>query len=247
MKDVALRQRLVGADALAFALARTDAVRLVLVRDGPLSTPAREAVAEAERRGIATRRVRPRELLRLVEGRDVPEVLALVGPDPESSLPELVQRGGAIWLLVRPAYPTNAGAVIRTAEVTGASGVVIDADFDHDRRRDAFRIAMRADRLLPVLFEVSDRCLAAAAAAGVRCVAVEDSGRVAPWECDLRGPVLLLVGSEQEGIPEPVLRRCDEVIRLPMPGFIPSYGLQAAMAAVASERLRQCQGDENLS
>jgi tRNA G18 (ribose-2'-O)-methylase SpoU len=36
-----------------------------------------------------------------------------------------------------------------------------------------------------------------------------------------------------------VLARCDDVVRVPMAGFIPSYNVQAAMAAVAGERLRQ--------
>jgi tRNA G18 (ribose-2'-O)-methylase SpoU len=36
-----------------------------------------------------------------------------------------------------------------------------------------------------------------------------------------------------------VLERCDAVARLPVRGFIPSYNLQAAVAAVALERLRQ--------
>jgi tRNA(Leu) C34 or U34 (ribose-2'-O)-methylase TrmL len=39
-----------------------------------------------------------------------------------------------------------------------------------------------------------------------------------------------------------VLAAADRVLRLPMRGFIPSYNLQAAMAAVALERLRQLTG-----
>jgi tRNA G18 (ribose-2'-O)-methylase SpoU len=51
--------------------------------------------------------------------------------------------------------------------------------------------------------------------------------------------VLLVIGGETRGIPAPLLARCDEVLRIPMAGFIPAYNLQAAMAAVAAERLRQ--------
>jgi tRNA G18 (ribose-2'-O)-methylase SpoU len=51
--------------------------------------------------------------------------------------------------------------------------------------------------------------------------------------------VLFVLGGERHGIPREVLDQCDDVIRIPMLGFIPSYNLQAAMAAVASERLRQ--------
>jgi tRNA G18 (ribose-2'-O)-methylase SpoU len=62
---------------------------------------------------------------------------------------------------------------------------------------------------------------------------------------DLAGPVLFVVGGERHGIPAEVLAECDDVIRIPMLGFIPSYNLQAAMAAVASERIRQLSASEN--
>jgi 23S rRNA (guanosine2251-2'-O)-methyltransferase len=70
-------------------------------------------------------------------------------------------------------------------------------------------------------------------------VAIEDVGDRAPWQVDLRGDVLFAVGGEAAGIPREVLERCDAVARLPVRGFIPSYNLQAAVAAVALERLRQ--------
>ena len=48
-----------------------------------------------------------------------------------------------------------------------------------------------------------------------------------------------MIGGERYGISPELLERCDAVLRIPMAGFIPSYNLQAAMAAVAIERLRQ--------
>jgi len=48
-----------------------------------------------------------------------------------------------------------------------------------------------------------------------------------------------VVGGERDGVPPELLARCDEVIRVPMAGFVPSYSLQAPVAVVAVERLRQ--------
>jgi len=48
-----------------------------------------------------------------------------------------------------------------------------------------------------------------------------------------------VIGGETRGIPAPLLARCDAALRIPMRGFIPAYNLQAAMAIVAGERLRQ--------
>jgi tRNA G18 (ribose-2'-O)-methylase SpoU len=51
--------------------------------------------------------------------------------------------------------------------------------------------------------------------------------------------VLCIVGSEREGISQWLLEEADEVIRLPMAGFVPSYNLQVAVSVVAVEALRQ--------
>ena len=48
-----------------------------------------------------------------------------------------------------------------------------------------------------------------------------------------------IVGAEADGIPGVVLNSCDLVVRIPMAGFVASYNLQAAVAAIAAERFRQ--------
>ena len=123
--------------------------------------------------------------------------------------------------------------------MSGASGIAIDASWGRDGRRQAVRASMRADRLFPVLWEDSARVVELARAAGHRIVGIEDRGKKAPWEVDLRGDVLLVVGGEADGVAAPILEGCDETVRIPMTGFVPSYNLQAAVAIVAGERLRQ--------
>jgi tRNA G18 (ribose-2'-O)-methylase SpoU len=233
------RRRLQGARAVASAIAEGLPLRLVVHPDGPLSNEAGAAIERARAAGVAVLCVGEGPIWRLTAGAPDTELLGLVGPRPDAPLHEVLAMDGAIWLLAGTAYPGNAGFVIRTAEVSGADGVVIDADFDRPRRREALRASMRADRYLPVFFEAGATVLDQAKAAGRRILAIETGGRKAPWEADLRGPAVFVVGAERSGIPDALLERADEVIQLPMQGFIASYNLQAAMAAVASERLRQ--------
>ena len=56
---------------------------------------------------------------------------------------------------------------------------------------------------------------------------------------DRTGDVLLVVGAENEGVSKEVLDAANEVVRLPMEGFVPSYNLQVAVSCLALERLRQ--------
>jgi TrmH family RNA methyltransferase len=124
-------------------------------------------------------------------------------------------------------------------EVSGAAAAFVDADLDRAGRRAALRTSMNAERFLPVFWEDAATALARARAADHRIVGVEDVGDRAPWETDLTGPTLFVVGGEGRSLAPERLAACDVVVRLPMEGFVPCYNLQAAVAAVALERLRQ--------
>lgn len=212
---------------------------MVLARRGADSPELRRALAAARARGIPIRMAGTREVERFAAPGEDRDLLALVGPDPARDLAGALRAGGAVWLLVGAAYPGNAGFAIRSAEVSGADAAVVDAAFDRPARQSALRASMRADRWMPVFFTAAQAVLDDARAAGKRLIAIEDTGPCAPWEVDLRGSTLFAVGGEQSGLPAPVLDACDAVVRVPMAGFIPSYNLQAAMAAVMGERLRQ--------
>jgi 23S rRNA (guanosine2251-2'-O)-methyltransferase len=235
------RRQLAGEAEIAAALARGEALRLLLVRrDAPRAL--RLLTEHARERGVAVRETSANDLRRMSRTREPCDVLALIGPDPDAPLAEVLARPGCAWLLVDVAYPGNAGYAIRSAEVSGAEGIFIDAAMDAAGRRQAQRASMYADRFFPVQWLRADAVLDAARSARRRVLAIEDSGTTAPWDADLCGPVLFVIGGETRGIPAPVLERCDTVLRIPMAGFIPAYNLQAAMAAVAAERLRQTHG-----
>lgn len=170
---------------------------------------------------------------------DVLDVLGLWGPDPHADLEPVLAGPGAFWILAGSAYPGNAGYAIRTAEVSGAAGIAIDAAFPPEQRRRALRFSMHADRFFPVFWERAERVVERACAAGRAVFGLEDVGTQAPWEADLSGRVVFVIGAERNGIPPALLERCDAVLRLPMAGFVPAYNVQAAIAAVALERLRQ--------
>jgi len=240
------RRQLTGPAQIAAALDAGEPVRLLLAAAAPKSSAAQALLARARAAGIPVREASERVLWRLGGGANPAEVLGLTGPPPDAGLDEMLAAGGVAWCLVGLAYPGNTGFALRLAEVSGADGVVVESAFEagqrgapHDARREALRAAMRADRFMPVFWERALDVIPRARAAGRAIVAVEDTGDTAPWRFNLRQPLLLLVGGERHGIPREVLRACDSAIRIPMRGFIPSYNVQAAMAMVAGERLRQ--------
>jgi 23S rRNA (guanosine2251-2'-O)-methyltransferase len=238
---IPIRRRFVGAAALDAALASGDTVRVVLLRRDA-GDAAVAAAARARATGTRVIDVNPPEIARLVGGGATDEVLAFAGPDPAAPLDVAMREDGPAWLLVDVAFPGNVGLAIRTAEVSGAVLAAVAPPLEGEERRGALRASIGADRFFPVFWTDAETVVAAARAAGRRVVALETSGDRAPWDADLTGPVLLVAGGERAGVPRSVLDAAEVVVRLPTAGAIPSYNVQAAMAAVAAERLRQESG-----
>jgi TrmH family RNA methyltransferase len=234
-----IRRQLAGPAEVEAALDAGAPVRLVLAAREPTDPAARRALERARGAGVPVRAASESSLRRLSRVDPPAELLALVGPAPGADPATALASGGIVWLLVGVAYPGNTGFAIRLAEVSGAHAVFLDSAFEHEGRREALRASMRADHFMPVYWEPALGVIARARAAGRRVLAVEDVGALAPWEVDLGQPLLLLIGGERHGIPREVLAACDGAIAIPMRGFIPSYNLQAAMAIVVGEQLRQ--------
>lgn len=234
-----MRSYVAGFEDVARALAKGEPVQVLLVERGDARAETLDLVARARQANVLIWEGGPGDMRRMSRSPEPPPCMAMLGPCPRATLPELMGRGGISWLLHKVGYPSNIGFAVRTAEVSGASGVIVDAVLNHQDRARIDHVSMGAASLLPLLYADTHAVLDAAHSAGVRVVAIEDVGTCAPWDVSLSGPVVCVIGGERDGIAREVLARCDDVVRLPMAGFVPSYNLQGAMAAVAVERLRQ--------
>ena len=165
--------------------------------------------------------------------------LALIGRPQHETLEEVMKAGGCVWFFDGVEYSTNLGFAIRTAEVSGADAVLLNVEKTHEERRTIRRASMRADRFIPVIYTTTQAVLSACKTFGFRIIAAEDIGTHGPWEEDLTGDVVLVVGAERDGVSADVLRAADAIVKLPMDGFVPSYNLQVAVSVVAVEALRQ--------
>jgi 23S rRNA (guanosine2251-2'-O)-methyltransferase len=139
--------------------------------------------------------------------------------------------------------PQNLGAICRTAECAGATGVVIP------ERRSA--------EVTPAVCKASAGAVEHLAIARVRNLAdfILRASRAGAWsygadgdaradyaQPDYRGKVVLVMGSEGSGLRPRVARSCDELIALPLRGRIESLNVSAAAAAVLYEITRQRDG-----
>lgn len=169
------------------------------------------------------------------------DALALIGRYQTDSMDELMARGGTIWFFDGVTYSTNLGFAIRAAEVSGAKGVVLNVAKTHEERRTIRRASMRADRFIPVIYSNTSDIIKCAKKHQLCIIAAEDVGDRAPWDVDMSGDILLVVGAERAGVSEQTLAASDYIVRLPMDGFVPSYNLQVAVSVMAVEALKQKQ------
>ena len=220
----------------------TEEVTLILFRRGSSDPEATRLRDLAEERGIAVRESSKSDMWRMSrvnDGESPPPILALVGRRPDATVDEILSSGGLCWLLDGARYPVNIGFTIRTAEVSGAQAVFVDGSLNHAEKKAARRASMKAHRFMPVHWVDGKELVDMAKEAGFRVISLEDTGEIGPWEEDLTGNVLIVIGGEHDGISDHVLQESDSVLRVPMSGFVPSYNLQAPMAVVAAEALRQ--------
>ncbi len=220
----------------------SEEVTLVLFYRGSNDAEAMRLRDLAEERGITVRESSKSDMWRMSrvnDGERPPPILALVGRRPDATVAEILSSGGLCWLLDGARYPVNIGFTIRTAEVSGAQAVFVDGSLNHAEKKAARRASMKAHRFMPVHWVNGGDITLMAKEAGFRVISLEDSGELGPWDEDLTGDILLVVGGERDGISDHILKESDSVIRVPMSGFVPSYNLQAPMAVVAAEALRQ--------
>jgi len=230
-----------GVDEVSAALQSEEVTLVLFLRDSsdPDAINLRKL---AEEMGITVRESSRRDMWRMArlnDDQNPPPILALVGRDPDVSVNQILSSGGISWLLAGARYPVNIGFTIRTAEVSGARAVFVDGALTHSEKKSAKRASMKAHRFMPVHWVDGNELVSMAKEARFRIISLEDSGDVGPWDVDLTGNVLLVVGGEHDGIPDSILEISDSIIRVPMSGFVPSYNLQAPMAVVAAEALRQ--------
>jgi len=227
--------QITGLDAVMEALEQGVPIDRVLV-DRDHDTAALRALCEAAE--VPLEEGSTNDLWRMsADGAQV--ALALTGRPQSETLEEVMAGGGCVWLFDGVEYSTNLGFAIRTAEVSGADAVLLNVSKTHEERRTIRRASMRADRFIPVVYTSTDDILKAAKVHGFRIVVAEDVGEQGPWDEDLTGDVILVVGAEREGVSQPVLEAADAVVKLPMDGFVPSYNLQVAVSVLAVEALRQ--------
>ena len=134
----------------------------------------------------------------------------------------------------------NFGAIVRTAEVVGASGIIIPNKRSVDVVSSCYKTSAGA---------VSRINIAKVSNIATTCDRLRDNGfwiagasektEQTCWDSPLNGKIALVMGSEGEGLSKLVQQKCDFLVKLPQLGKIGSLNVSCAAAALSYEWLRQ--------
>jgi TrmH family RNA methyltransferase len=136
--------------------------------------------------------------------------------------------------------PGNVGAVVRSADAAGATGVLLDEQAADPWGWKALRASMGSTFRLPVRRDPSalDR-LRAWQRDGLRVIAADPRGGVPMYDLTLTGPLVLVLGGEGAGLPATVLAMSDTRVRVPMRPRVESLNVAVAAALLVFEAARQ--------
>lgn len=136
--------------------------------------------------------------------------------------------------------PHNLGAIVRSAEALGAHGVVLPQRRSAGLTGSVAKVAAGALEHLPVARVVNlNRSLESLKDAGYRVVGLAEEGDVTLPEADLEGPLVVVTGSEGNGLSLLTRRHCDQLIRIPLRGITPSLNASVATAMCLYEVARR--------
>ncbi len=244
-KELVTESKIEGRNAVLEAFRSGKSIDKLYVLDGCQDGPVRTIVREARKKDTILNFVTRERLDQISETGHHQGVIAVAAAYSYSTVEEILQKakekGEAPFLILLDNIedPHNLGAIIRTANLAGAHGVIIPK--------------RRAAGLTPVAARTSAGAIYHTPVAKVTnlTAVMEELKKEGLWfvcadmdgtpmyQLDLKGPIGLVIGNEGEGVSRLVKEHCDFVASIPMKGDIDSLNASVAAGVLAYEIVRQ--------
>ncbi len=249
-KLVGREEYIYGTRAVMEAVKAGRSIDKVLIKNGLSNELAAELLRVLREYGVPFQYV-PVEKINRITRKNHQGVVALAAPVDFISLAELLpalyEKGEDPFLLVLDQVTDvrNFGAIVRTAVCAGVHGVVFPEKGSARIGEDAMKTSAGALGNIAL-------CRAAGMAgtlrflrdSGLRLIAATEKGSSRYYDADLKGPVALILGSEEKGISPALLALADGQVRIPLAGNIASLNVAAAAAVLMFETARQRTGGQ---
>ena len=240
-----MSEQIEGRNAVLEAFRSGKCVDKLFILDGCQDGPARTIAREARKTDTIINYVSKERLDQLSETHAHQGVIAQVAAYDYSTVDEILARaeekGEAPFLIILDNVedPHNLGAIIRTANLAGAHGVIIPKRRAVGLTSTVAKTSAGAINYTPVA-KVTNivRTIEELKEKGIWFVCA-DMGGETMYDLDLTGPMGLVIGNEGEGVSRLVREACDFTASIPMKGDIDSLNASVAAGVLAYEIVRQ--------
>lgn len=236
---------LAGRNAVMEALKGSSRINRLMVADGSSEGSIRELIAVAKEKGVPVQFLERSKLDSMAKGIRHQGVLAQVSPVEYVELEDILskarekQEDPFIILLDELEDPHNLGAILRSADAAGAHGVLIPKRRSCPLSATVAKTSAGAVEHVPVA-RIGNivQTIKTLKEEGLWVAGADMDGKNY-YETDLTGPLLLVVGSEGQGIGRLVKEQCDFIVRIPMLGAINSLNASVAGSVLMFEVTKQ--------
>lgn len=240
-----MSEQIEGRNAVLEAFRSGKCVDKLFILDGCQDGPVRTIAREARKTDTIINYVSKERLDQLSETHAHQGVIAQVAAYDYSTVDEILARaeekGEAPFLIILDNVedPHNLGAIIRTANLAGAHGVIIPKRRAVGLTSTVAKTSAGAINYTPVA-KVTNivRTIEELKEKGIWFVCA-DMGGETMYDLDLTGPMGLVIGNEGEGVSRLVREACDFTASIPMKGDIDSLNASVAAGVFAYEIVRQ--------
>jgi TrmH family RNA methyltransferase len=213
-------------------------IRILVHRSGEDRPMLARAIAATRRAGGEVLEVTG-EVLEKLSRRDNPQTVIGVFEQRLAPIRSVEPSTDSLWVgLDRVRDPGNLGTIIRTADAVGADGVMLIGETTDPFGIEAVRATMGSIFNLRLAAGAAADFLAWRKTYRGRIVGTHLSGTKDYREADYRGACLLLMGNEQQGLPDELARACDSLVKIPMRGKADSLNLAVATGIMLFEMAR---------
>ena len=172
--------------------------------------------------------------------RERPDGLLAIAPQWKRTLAELPLREPAFLLIVEAIEkPGNLGTILRSADAAGVDGVIVCDPVTDIFNPNVVRSSTGVLFSVPVVVSESRAVREWLRERRIRAVATTPAATQLHTATDLRGPLALVMGSEQYGLSEYWLKESDAQVRIPMAGQADSLNVAMATIITLFEAVRQ--------
>ncbi|OUL35550.1 23S rRNA (guanosine(2251)-2'-O)-methyltransferase RlmB [Nostoc sp. T09] len=202
-------------------------------------------ILQAKDNGAVIDEVEPKRLDQITDGANHQGIAAQIAPYAYMELPDLIEKAKSVSdpvIIVADGItdPHNLGAIIRTAEAIGAQGLVIPQRRASGITSTVVKVAAGALENFSVARVVNlSRSLEELKEAGFWIYGTAATGSEPLHTVSFSGPIVLVIGSEGEGLSMLTQRSCDVLVSIPLHGKTPSLNASVAAGMALYEIYRQ--------